>query len=197
MLTTTEAIVLSLQPYNDKAHILHAFTRKSGRINYIVYGIGRKKSAAQYAPLSLVELTADMQPNRSFQTLRQTRLTYIPTQLPTDLRRRTVALFLAEILYRTLRHPMEDPALFDYLSDMTQELDTTPNPENLHIRFLVGLAVQMGFGIDAEVHPELLQIPSTRQERQRQVQALCNYFADQIEDWQVPRSLDVLMELFD
>ena len=127
MLTTTEAIVLSLQPYNDKAHILHAFTRKSGRINYIVYGIGRKKSAAQYAPLSLVELTADMQPNRSFQTLRQTRLTYIPTQLPTDLRRRTVALFLAEILYRTLRHPMEDPALFDYLSDMTQELDTTPN----------------------------------------------------------------------
>lgn len=197
MLTTTEAIVLSLQPYNDKAHILHAFTRKSGRINYIVYGIGRKKSAAQYAPLSLVELTADMQPNRSFQTLRQTRLTYIPTQLPTDLRRRTVALFLAEILYRTLRHPMEDPALFDYLSDMTQELDTTPNPENLHIRFLVGLAAQMGFGIDAEVHPELLQIPSTRQERQRQVQALCNYFADQIEDWQVPRSLDVLMELFD
>lgn len=197
MLTSTEAIVLSLQPYSDKAHILHAFTRASGRVNYMVYGLGRKKSAAQYAPLSLVELTADVQPNRSFQTLRQARLTYVPHQMPTDLRRQTVAMFLAEVLYRTLRHPMEDADLFDYLAGIVQELDTTPDPENLHIRFLVGLASLMGFGIDAEAHPELLQIPATRTERQQQLQALCNYFADQIDDWQSPRSLDILMELFD
>lgn len=196
MLTTTEAIVLSLQPYSDKAHILHAFTCAGGRVNYMVYGIGRKKSAAQYAPLSLVELTADVQPNRQFQTLRQARLLYTPTQLPTDLRRQTVAMFLAEVLFRTLRHPLEDPALFDYLAAVVRELDTAPDPENLHIRFLVGLATLLGFGIDAEAHPELLRIPSTRQERQQQLQALCNYFADQIDDWQPPHSLDVLMELF-
>lgn len=197
MLTTTEAIVLSLQPYSDKAHILHAFTRAGGRVNYVVYGLGRKKSAAQYSPLSLVELTADMQPNRQFQTLRQARLLYTPTQLPTDFRRQTVAIFLAEVLLRTLRHPMEDPELFLYLTSVVRELDTTPEPENLHIRFLVGLATLLGFGIDEEMHPELTQIPSTRQARQQQLQALCQYFSDQIEDWQFPRSLDVLMELFD
>lgn len=197
MLTTTEAIVLSLQPYNDKAHILHAFTRAGGRVNCMVYGLGRKKSAAQYSPLSLVELTADMQPNRQFQTLRQARLLYTPTQLPTDFRRQTVAIFLAEVLFRTLRHPMEDPELFLYLTSVVRELDNTPEPENLHIRFLVGLATLLGFGIDEETHPELTQLPSTRQARQQQLQALCQYFSDQIEDWQFPRSLDVLMELFD
>ncbi len=197
MLTTTEAIVLNLQPYSDKAHILHAFTCAGGRVNYMVYGLGRKKSAAQYAPLSLVELTADVQPNRQFQVLRQAQLNYIPRRTPTDLKRQSVAIFIAEVLFRTLRHPMEDSALFDYLAAIARELDTTSEPENLHIRFLVGLATRMGFGIDAETHPELLQIPVSRQERQRQLQALCNYFADQIDDWQSPRSMDVLMELFD
>ena len=106
-------------------------------------------------------------------------------------------MFVAEILYRTLRHPMEDTVLFDYLASIVHELDTTPQPENLHIRFLVGLAALLGFGIDEEIHPELVQVPSSRSERQQQLQALCNYFADQIDDWQSPRSLDVLMELFD
>lgn len=197
MLVTTPAIVLSLQPYSDKAHILHTFTRAYGRVNYMVYGLGRKKSAAQYAPLSLEELTYDATPARQFQTLRQARLLYVPTQLPQDLRRQTVAMFVAEILYRTLRHPMEDTVLFDYLTSVVQELDTTPQPENLHIRFLVGLAALMGFGIDEEIHPELVQVPNSRSERQQQLQALCNYFAEQIDDWQSPRSLDVLMELFD
>ena len=197
MLTTTEAIVLNLQPYSDKAHILHAFTCAGGRVNYMVYGLGRKKSAAQYAPLSLVELTADVQPNRQFQVLRQAQLNYIPRRTPTDLKRQSVAIFIAEVLFRTLRHPMEDSALFDYLAAIARELDTTSEPENLHIRFLVGLATRMGFGIDAETHPELLQIPVSRQERQRQLQALCNYFADQIDDWHSPLSMGVLMELFD
>lgn len=50
MLTTTEAIVLSLQPYSDKAHILHAFTRAGGRVNYVVYGLGRKKKVLRNIP---------------------------------------------------------------------------------------------------------------------------------------------------
>ena len=39
MLATTDAIVLSLQPYSDKAHVLHAYTRAGGRFSFRVYGI--------------------------------------------------------------------------------------------------------------------------------------------------------------
>ncbi len=197
MLLTTPAIVLSLQPYSDKAHLLHTYTRAQGRVNLLVYGLGRKKSAAVYAPMSLVELTFDYQPTRSLQSLRQSRLLYVPQQTFLDPRRQSVALFLAEVLYRTLRHPMEDSELFAYLASVVPELDTTPEPQHLHIRFMVSLAAHLGFAIDAEDRPDLLTIPATRLARQSQLNALCAYFASHIDDWQPPRSLPILMELFD
>ena len=40
-------------------------------------------------------------------------------------------------------------------------------------------------------------LPTTRAERQKQLLALCRYFAEHVETWQNPRSLDVLMEVFD
>ncbi len=197
MLLTTPAIVLSLQPYSDKAHILHTYTRSHGRVNLLVYGVGKKKSAAVYAPFSLVEITFDYQPARTLPSLRQCRLLYIPQQTLFDPCRQAVALFLAEVLYRTLRHPMEDADLFAYLATVVPELDTTPEPQHLHLRFLFSLAAYLGFAIDPEQQPELLTIPASRTARQSQLNALCAYFAAHIDDWQPPRSLPILMELFD
>ncbi len=197
MQTTTTAIVLSLQPYSDRAHILHTYTRESGRVNYMVYGLGRKKNAAQYAPLSLIEIVEDGSPTRSMRTLKQSRLLYVPSQIPTDMRRQSIALFIAEVLFRTLRHPMEDPQLFAYLEQTIPNLDRTNSPENLHIQFLIDLAALLGFAIDEEARPDLVAIPAGRLERQTQLQLLCDYFATHIDDWQSPRSLPILIEIFD
>ena len=43
------AVILSLRPYSDRAHIVHTYTRACGRMNYMVYGLGKKKSSALYA----------------------------------------------------------------------------------------------------------------------------------------------------
>ena len=64
MLSTIDAIVLTLQPHTDKAHILHAYTRAGGRVNYRVYGLmSRKKNIGLYTPLSLLQITADYPQN--------------------------------------------------------------------------------------------------------------------------------------
>ena len=62
MSVTTDAIVLSLQPHSDKAHVLHAYTRAGGRVNYMVYGLGRKHPIGMYMPFSLVQITATNDP---------------------------------------------------------------------------------------------------------------------------------------
>ena len=197
MQTTVTAIVLSLQPYSDKAHILHAYTREGGRVNYMVYGLGRKKNAAQYAPLSLVEIVESASPSRAMRTIKQSRLLYVPSRTMTDMRRQSVALFIAEVLYRTLRHPMEDPNLFAFLEQTVQMLDQCDEPENLHLQFLIGLASLLGFAIDEDARPDLVAAPANRAERQARLLALCDYFATHIDDWQSPRSLPILMEIFD
>lgn len=186
MLSTTDAIVLSLQPYSDKAHVLHAYTRASGRVNYKVYGLGRKNTAGKYNPLSLIQITGD---DRSVRTA---HLTFVPATITSDPYKRTIALFISEVLYHVLRHPMQDEKMYDFIADAVQQLDEISEPQNFHLSFLIGLAEQLGFKM--EKTPVL---PTTRKARQKQLQVLCAYFEEHVETWQNPKSLDVLMEVFD
>ena len=185
MLAATDAIVLSLQPYSDKAHILHAYTRTGGRVNYKVYGLGRKHAIGIYTPLSVVQLTTDEH------SVRTAQLTFVPTTLTTDPYKRTITLFIAEVLSHVLRHPMADEPMYDFIAQAIQELDRTDEPQNFHLVFLVNFAAKLGFAMEKE--PTL---PQTRKERQDTLKQLCDYFAEHVETWQNPRSLDVLIEVF-
>lgn len=190
MLVTTDAIVLSLQPHSDKAHLLHAYTRACGRINYMVYGIGKKNASGKYSPLSILQITADER------AIRTAQLDYVPSTTITDPLKRTVALFISEVLFHTLRHPMIDEAMFDFLVQAIQNLDRTSEPQNFHLQFLVEFAAKLGFAIP-EPNNSLTSLPLTRVARQEQLRALCEYMAEHVETWQNPKSLDVLMEVFD
>ena len=202
MLLTTDAIVLSLQPHSDKAHVLHAYTRAGGRVNYMVYGLGRKNAIGKYMPLSLIQITAD-HPVSGLPTLREASLLpLISNPLISNPSKQAISLFIAEVLYHVLRHPMTDEPMFDFLAQAIQALDTTNEPQNFHLQFLADFAAKLGFAIDPAdpsnplINPLILS-PETRRERQKQLRALCSYFEEHVETWQTPKSLDVLMEVFD
>lgn len=201
MLRTTDAIVLSLQPYSDKAHILHAYTRTGGRVNYRVYGLGRKNPIGMYMPLSLIQITADY-PANGLPTLREAVLqrsgltvqrSYSEAVLQrSGLYKQSIVLFLSEVLYHVLRHPMPDEPMFDFLVQAIQELDEAQEVQNFHLQFLIEFAAKLGFAMEKIPH-----LPLTRTDRQKQLQQLCAYFDEYVETWQTPKSLDVLMEVFD
>lgn len=194
MYSTSDAIILSLKPHSDKAHILHAYTRTGGRVHYNVYGLGRKNAAGTYAPLSIVQLTTDER------SVRTAQLTYIPRTLNTDPYKRTITLFLSEVLYHVLRHPMTDEPMYDFIAQSIQELDRTDAPQNFHLSFLAGFAEKLGFAIPEDSglqHSAVGSQPYTRKARQEALRALCDYFAEHVETWQNPKSLDILMEVFD
>lgn len=197
MITTT-AIILQLQPHSDRARVLHTYTRMCGRANYIIYGVGgKKKPTGVYAPLSLVELTIREGRASAPSVVEQAQLIYVPENTRFDVKRQTVAIFLAELLSRVLYQPLQDDGLFDYLMTVITELDRTPEPENIHLKAMRGIAARLGFAIDEEQHPFLLSEPATRAMRQEQLRRLCDYYADHVDGWQQLKSLDVLMEIFD
>lgn len=124
MLQTTPAIVLSLQKHSDKASILHTYTRAYGRMNFIVYGAGsRRKSAAQFAPLSVVELSFDLQPTREIQTLSDISLRFIPQH--DDMLRQCLRMYVAEVIYRCIHHPLMDEQVYDYVDQVARDIDTS------------------------------------------------------------------------
>jgi len=193
MLSTTDAIVLSLQPHSDKAHLLHAYTRAGGRVNYMVYGIGKKNAAGKYSPLSIVQLTTDEK------SIRTAQLAFVPTTTVTDPYKRTIALFISEVLFHVLRHPMTDEPMYDFLVESIKTLDSLSIDErqgaelaSFHLQFLTDFAAKLGFAM--EHTPEM---PHSREARQKQLRALCSYFEEHVETWQNPKSLDILMEVFD
>lgn len=143
MLEKTEAIVIGLQRNKDNSSLLSLYTRAGGRVYYIVYG---NRFRTILNPFSLIEITADHKPGRDYHTLQSARLLYVPTRLSTSVPKQCVALFIAEAMDKTLRHPMPDEAIFDYLSGLVSELDQTDQVELLPNAFLTQLNRLLGYG---------------------------------------------------
>lgn len=190
------AIVLSLTKYSDTGSIVHLYTAEQGRMQYAVYG---NKYKGVLRPLSIVEYVATKRQNAPQQmgSLSSVSLLYTPKQLATDIKRQCVAMFIAEVLASTLRHPMSDQPLFDWLCEVVHHLDTDADISNLHLNFLIEYANHLGIGIDDIEHPDWYEAPTSRQERQQRLRAICLYYKEHIEDFCTPKSLDVLMEVFD
>ncbi len=65
---------------------------------------------------------------------------------PYDIRRSTVALFIAEVLYRLIKESEPNPELFDYAWGSLIALDTIDEGvANFHLWFLANLSRQLGF----------------------------------------------------
>lgn len=190
------AIVLSLTRYSDTGSIVHLYTAKHGRMQYVVYG-NKYKGILQ--ALSIISFTASKRQNapRQISTLTSAALSYTPQCLQQQVQRQCIALFIAEILSHTLRHPMNDQPLFDWLCQVIHHLDQDTDISNLHLRFLMEYASYLGIGIDDNEHPEWFIAPCTRIARQQRLRELTNYYQEHIEDFHPPKSLDVLIEVFD
>lgn len=190
------AIVLNIARYSDTGSIVHLYTAENGRMQYAVYG---NKLKGVLRPLSVIEYTSTRRNNAPTQmgTLSSASLLYPLQRLTIDVQRQCVAMFVAEVLASTLRHPMSDQPLYDWLCEVIQHLDKDEEISNLHLRFLLDYATHLGIGIDDTEHPEWFMAPNNRSERQQRLRELIAYYEEHIEDFRAPKSLEVLMEVFD
>ncbi|MBP5290628.1 MAG: DNA repair protein RecO [Paludibacteraceae bacterium] len=199
MNTKTDAIVLCLAPHNEKASVLHLYTRSHGRMQYLVYGRhsrNKKGIQALLEPLSVLHIEGVQRDTNGLGRLSECSLAYVPTRLLSDHTRRCVALFIAEVLYRTLSHPQQDEILFDFLVETVRELDQCPDPQNTHIRFLVRYAEQLGFAID-HADPDNQPLTLLEGNRKQHLHALMDYYRAHVPNFTVPNSLPVLEAVFD
>ena len=90
-------IVLSLTKFSDTGSIVHLYTAEQGRVQCAVYG---NKYKGILRPLSIVEFTGSRRNNAPNQltTLSNCQLSFVNSQLSTDIQRQCVAMFIAEVL---------------------------------------------------------------------------------------------------
>lgn len=145
-----QGVVLHTVKYGDSSVIAHLLTREGGRQSFIVQGVSRKKGrgskAALLQPLFGVEYVALRSSMSELHRFKELQSALTLRQTPFDVRRSTIALFIAELLYRVVRESECNEALFNFVWSSIESLDTIEEGlANLHLHMLVNLSSYLGF----------------------------------------------------
>ncbi len=143
-------VVLHTVKYGDNAMVAYLFTDVGGRITYMIPGVhssrGRGNKAALFQPMFMLEFEGMEQPRAQLHRMREVRSLFPLSTLPFDVRKSTISLFMAEVLYRLIREVEANEPLFDFICRSVRCLDAMDEGvSNFHLWFLVQLSAYMGF----------------------------------------------------
>ena len=148
MITTTRAIVLHHLRYGDSSLIVNLYTENMGRQTVFVKGAFSKKSpvhATMFQSLHLIETDLHHRANRQMQRVANVQVYHQFQSIPFDPVKNCIALFIAEILYKTLREEEANAGLFEFLLHAIQTLDLNEHgTANFHLVFLVHYTRYLG-----------------------------------------------------
>jgi DNA repair protein RecO (recombination protein O) len=151
MLHNTKGIALNYIRYGETSIIVRIYTEEFGLQSYIVNGVRSAKSKtnkiAFFQPLTLLDLVVYNKPNRDLHRLSETRISVPLQSLPFEVTKSSIALFMTEMLTKTLKEESGNPALFRFLVESVLVLEDAPSGyENFHLVFLFKLSHFLGFG---------------------------------------------------
>ncbi len=131
--------------YGDTSVIVRLYTKAYGTVSFIVKGIKRKKGGlALLQPFHYIELTSNFKPDRELNFGNKVKL-YKPTQtITSDIRKTTVAIFLTEVLAKTLQESAPNEPLYENLEDLIAYFDEEEFSSVFHHLFLVQLIKGLG-----------------------------------------------------
>lgn len=133
--------------------IVHLLTDVGGRESFIVQGVrssrGRGSKAALFQPLFAIEFEGLMSSRTELHKFREVRSGITLRRTPFDIRRSTISLFIAEVLYRLVKESGRNDSLFERVWSAIESLDTIEDGvSNFHLWFLANLSRELGFTPD-------------------------------------------------
>jgi DNA repair protein RecO (recombination protein O) len=149
MLYKTRGIVLHYIKYSETSVIVTIYTERFGRQAYIINGVRSKKAKIKaniLQPLFLLDMEVYYKPKRDLQRVKEVQNAVVFSSLPYDIRKSTVAIFIAEIIYKAIQEQESNLELFEYLYNSVQILDLKESGLSVfHIYFLIQLSKYLGF----------------------------------------------------
>ncbi|MCC5921581.1 MAG: DNA repair protein RecO [Cyclobacteriaceae bacterium] len=173
MLYKTEGIVLGFIKYKESSIITRIYTERFGRVSYIVNGVRTAKSkskAALYQPFNLLDMVVYHREKNDLQRISEARLSVLNLSIGQSRIKSSLALFLSEVLDKSLREESGDTALFEYVKQHILLLEDMPTAEcyDFHLRFLSGFLILLGFGLQGaddfldSISYERIDLPTLR-----------------------------------
>lgn len=149
MLHKTRGIVLRTINHRETSVICQIFTESFGLQSYIINGVKRNRAKIHInilQPLHLLDLVVYHKNSGGIQRVSEARQLPIFQSIPYDDKKRSLAIFITEVLQKCLKQQSADEPLFEYIYYAVSWLDSTPEVSpNFHLYFLIRLSKFMGF----------------------------------------------------
>lgn len=208
-------IVLGTTKVGESSVVLHAVSKEYGRRSFIVQA-GRKVPASLLLPLNVLEAEIIENPKSDLWRAKNLLQVFPLEGVRSNIYKNTMTLFMSEVLFRLLHDDTFDPGLYDWCRKSVLILDSIESDfSNYHLRFLLELAVAMGFQPSAEAlapfagehfdelkafvslpFAESMLLPLSGERRNAIAEVLLRYISVHAECSLNVRSLKVLRELY-
>ncbi|MEL6718681.1 MAG: DNA repair protein RecO [Bacteroidota bacterium] len=154
MLFKTKGIVLRSFKYSETSLIVEVYTREKGLKKYIVSGVRSKKakvSANLLQLMTILDLVAYDKEGKELNRVKEIKAAHIYQDLPFDIRRSSVGLFITEVAQKVLKQSEQHYELYDFLELIYLYLDQKDAiVNNVHLYFLVHFTQYLGFQPDGQ-----------------------------------------------
>ena len=163
MLHKTRGIVLNYLKYGESSIIVKIFTEEFGVQSYIVNSVRSSKSKSKIAlfqPLTLLDMVVYYREQANLHRIKEMKCLVPFISIPFEFRKSGIALFMTEVLLKTVKSEEQNQSLFEFLQEAVLRLDRLQqNYSNFHLQFLLQLSSYLGFApgtaeeLYEQVHP--------------------------------------------
>jgi len=205
----SRAIVLNSLRYGDDSLIVALFVEKLGRQSVFIKKTKNKQSGmrlALFQPLQIVEADFIHREKRQLQQIKNTQIFYHFYNIPFNPVKCCIAIFIAEILYKTLKEENKNVDLFEFLLQTIQTLDlNNTGTANFHIAFLIHYSRYLGFSLkhenilpqNFEIHFQNIdKLKLNRIQRNNITEILLERYALHVDNFGKLKSFPVLQSVF-
>lgn len=151
-----QIIVLSWTAHGDQTRVVRVLSRELGVIPiWVRLGAGKKRQAGIWHPGALLDVSRlKRKGSEGLFRYAEVHRSVMFEKLISDVRKSSVAFFLAEVVLKTLPEESAHPEVFDLFWITLERLETTAQTGWIHVHFLGQLIALLGLAPSA-VPPDL------------------------------------------
>lgn len=215
MTNAVELVVLHTTKFGENSIVVHTLSREYGRRSFLVRGAG-KRLMSLFLPLNILEAEVVESSKSNLYIARNLSARHPLMGIRSSVFKNTMTMFMSEVLYRVVKDGVNEPGLYDWCEKNILLLDAVQADfSNFHLRFLLELAVALGFApesrdlqpfvgdnfnvVESLMHgsfAETMLIPMTGSQRSAVAEQILRYIEYHTDSTLRINSLKVLRELF-
>ncbi len=150
MIFPTSGIVLKNVKYGETSAVVTVYTREFGLQSYMVNNVRSKTKGAKghlYQHASILDLQVYHNSLKNLQRIKEAEWKKVYRNILTDVERHSAAVFIIELMLKTIQHEERNYSLYDFAERLLLELDSQlpKHAANVPLLFAVQWPALLGF----------------------------------------------------